>query len=321
MVFVHVHATGPSRRLPDSRTKPLWRTGIESLRVRNSNKVNTWAREARACGSTIVFNSLFHEGSICRIEKLSRGIGTSVLTMVLCMTLDMYPCEAAYEMSSIAEGDTTQISSPLPSRSPWGGSRLYKKSYLVQALLQNRDGGVESSRHGSLVEEKVGSGEQMPISSTIVVVEKGNSAAQQAATGEKKETLEDQNAIKKKIKWLNEVTSQITEELNDTHPPPLKGHVEQARGKVSTELSAISGSMGNVASDLKEGFVGLKDTITSIASQESEKQKVSGSISDDDSVAAAAPAPAAPAPAAAPAAVEKKDIAAAATQQAKREDN
>lgn len=289
--FVHVHITSPIGRSWRCSMKASSRVGGGFQRVRNVLKVDILGRGERECGSErIVFSSLFHEASISRIENLSRGVATSVLAMALCVALDTFPCDAAYAVSPNAEDGMSRISSSLtcgPSRSCWGASQLYKKSYLMQALLQNSDGGIESSGTDSPTKENVGAGAETFFNSTGVIVENGNSATQQtAAEKKKKETIEDQNAIKKKIKWLNEVTSQITEELNDVHPPPLKGQVEQARGKVSTELSAISGSMSNVASDLKEGFVGLKDTITSIASQEGEKQKASapsgGSGNEDD---------------------------------------
>jgi hypothetical protein len=237
-----------------------------------------------------VFNSLFHDGgaSICSVEKLPRGIVTSVLAMVLCMALDTFTCEAADAIVPLSTEGDMPVSSLMASGSrkfTWDTSRLYKKSYLMQALLQNGDGGISSGSHDSLEgESRKSAAEGMLVGSKRVTVEDANAAVQQATIEKKNETLEDQNSLKKKIKWLNEVTSQITEELNDTHPPPLKGHVEEARGKVSTELSAISGSMSNVASDLKEGFIGLKDTIKSIASSSSSQENVSTSsiVANDD---------------------------------------
>ena len=290
MVFVQVHTYRPAASiLSGCRTKPSRRLGVGSLRVcyiKTCSKVDILAREARDCGSTIMFNSFFHDGgaSICSIEKLPRGIATSALAMVFCMALDTFPCEAAHAIVPLSTEADTPVSRPLASgssKSTWDTSRLYKKSYLMQALLQNSDGGITSGSNASLVEENR---ESAADGSTRIMVDDGSTAVQQATIEKKNETLEDQNSIKKKIKWLNEVTSQITEELNDIHPPPLKGHVEQARGKVSTELSAISGSMSNVASDLKEGFIGLKDTIKSIASSSSSQENVSTSsiVANDD---------------------------------------
>ena len=313
-MFVQVHTNRPiTSTVSGCRTKRLCRIGIGPLRVcniRTHSKVDILAKEELECASTRVFNSLFHDGcaAICSMEKLPRGIAQSVLAMVLCMALDTFPCEAAHAIVPLSTDGDTLVSRTMASGSStshWDTSRLYKKSYLMQALLQNSDGGINSGINDSYMEgNRENAAEGSLVSSTSAMVEDGNGALQQGTTEKKKQTLEDQNSLKRKIKWLNEVTSQITEELNDIHPPPLKGHVEQARGKVSTELSAISGSMSNVASDLKEGFIGLKDTITSIASSSQEVEKesasTSSSIGDDGSnsngdgkkdIAAAAVAP------------------------------
>jgi len=68
------------------------------------------------------------------------------------------------------------------------------------------------------------------------------------------------------IKWLNQVTLRITDELDAIHPPPLKNLVAQATDSdIVREFQDVRKVFGSVASDLKEGFVGLEGTIESIS--------------------------------------------------------
>lgn len=67
------------------------------------------------------------------------------------------------------------------------------------------------------------------------------------------------------IQWLNTVTAKATDELNEIHPPPLKDLVANAgASSVVQEIQGVTKVFGNVASDLKDGFVGLKGTIQSL---------------------------------------------------------
>ena len=67
------------------------------------------------------------------------------------------------------------------------------------------------------------------------------------------------------IQWLNSVTGRATDELNEIHPPPLKDLVANAgSSNVVQEIEGVTKVFGNVASDLKDGFVGLKGTIQSL---------------------------------------------------------
>ena len=69
-----------------------------------------------------------------------------------------------------------------------------------------------------------------------------------------------------RIKWLNEVTTSITDELDMIHPPPLKNLVAQATSSdMAHELEGVGKVFGTVANDLKEGFVGLEGTIESLS--------------------------------------------------------
>lgn len=66
------------------------------------------------------------------------------------------------------------------------------------------------------------------------------------------------------IQWLNTVTAKATDELNEIHPPPLKDLVANARdSNVVQEIQGVTKVFGSVASDLKDGFVGLNKTIVS----------------------------------------------------------
>jgi len=68
------------------------------------------------------------------------------------------------------------------------------------------------------------------------------------------------------IKWLNQVTLSITDELDAIHPPPLKNLVAQATDSdIVREFQDVGKVFGSVASDLKEGFLGLEGTIESIS--------------------------------------------------------
>lgn len=68
-----------------------------------------------------------------------------------------------------------------------------------------------------------------------------------------------------RIKWLNQVTSQVTEELNEVHPPPLRDMVDSVMSsEMSKDIQGISHVVGGVVGDLKDGFVGLHDTIRHI---------------------------------------------------------
>lgn len=69
------------------------------------------------------------------------------------------------------------------------------------------------------------------------------------------------------IHWLNDVTGKATDELNMIHPPPLKELVANAGSSTMVqEIQGVTKVFGNVASDLKDGFVGLKGTIQSLGS-------------------------------------------------------
>ena len=68
------------------------------------------------------------------------------------------------------------------------------------------------------------------------------------------------------IKWLNQVTLSITDELDAIHPPPLKNLVAQATDSdIVREFQDVGKVFGSVASDLKEGFLELEGTIESIS--------------------------------------------------------
>ena len=84
-----------------------------------------------------------------------------------------------------------------------------------------------------------------------------------------------------RIKWLNEVTSRITDELDVVHPPPLKNLVAQATDSdIVRELNDVGKVFGNVASDLREGFVGLEGTIGSISRGEESGIRLPSSSGD-----------------------------------------
>lgn len=71
------------------------------------------------------------------------------------------------------------------------------------------------------------------------------------------------------IQWLNTVTAKATDELNEMHPPPLKDLVANAgSSNVVQEIQGVTKVFGNVASDLKDGFVGLKGTIKSLGTEQ-----------------------------------------------------
>ncbi|WPT13396.1 hypothetical protein PSENEW3_00001237 [Picochlorum sp. SENEW3] len=82
-----------------------------------------------------------------------------------------------------------------------------------------------------------------------------------------------------KIKWLNQVTSQVTEEeLNEAHPPPLRDMVDSVMSsEVSKDIQGISHVVGGVVVDLKDGFVGLNDTIRHINNEDNPLMKKASS--------------------------------------------
>lgn len=70
------------------------------------------------------------------------------------------------------------------------------------------------------------------------------------------------------LQWLNTVTAKATDEINVTHPPPLKDLVANAgSSSVVQEIEGVTKVFGNVASDLKDGFVGLKGTIQNLGGE------------------------------------------------------
>lgn len=81
-----------------------------------------------------------------------------------------------------------------------------------------------------------------------------------------------------RIKWLNQVTSQVTEELNEVHPPPLRDMVDNVMSsEVSKDIQGISHVVGGVVGDLKDGFVGLNDTIRHINDEDNPLMKKASS--------------------------------------------
>lgn len=84
-----------------------------------------------------------------------------------------------------------------------------------------------------------------------------------------------------RIKWLNQVTSQVTEELNEVHPPPLRDIVDSVMSsEVSKDIQGISNVVGGAVDDLKDGFVGLNDTIRHINDEDNPlKKKIASSSS------------------------------------------
>lgn len=82
-----------------------------------------------------------------------------------------------------------------------------------------------------------------------------------------------------RIKWLNQVTSQVTEEeLNEAHPPPLRDMVDNVMSsEVSKDIQGISHVVGGVVGDLKDGFVGLNDTIRHINDEDNPLMKKASS--------------------------------------------
>ena len=74
---------------------------------------------------------------------------------------------------------------------------------------------------------------------------------------------EQDMSIAQRIKWLNQVTTQVTDELNVVHPPPLKDVLGKAMSSdLLKDIQGVNSVIDNVVGDLKDGFVGLKDTIT-----------------------------------------------------------
>jgi hypothetical protein len=74
---------------------------------------------------------------------------------------------------------------------------------------------------------------------------------------------EQDMSIADRIKWLNQVTTQVTDELNVVHPPPLKDVLGKAMSSdLVKDIQGVNSVIDNVVGDLKDGFVGLKDTIT-----------------------------------------------------------
>jgi len=72
--------------------------------------------------------------------------------------------------------------------------------------------------------------------------------------------------FQQRIQWLDQVTSHITDELDVVHPPPLRNVLAKATSsEMVQELRGVGKVFGSVASDLKEGFVGLEETIESLA--------------------------------------------------------
>lgn len=76
-------------------------------------------------------------------------------------------------------------------------------------------------------------------------------------------------SFQERIKWLNQVTSRITDELDTVHPPPLRNIVAKATSSdIAQELQGVGKVFGSVASDLKEGFIGLEGTIEGLAKRD-----------------------------------------------------
>lgn len=173
-----------------------------------------------------------------RVKILRRSLGALCLSCAMLCAPSSGPADAkAFDGREVIQSFAGSIES----------NNMFKKSYMIQAVLNNSgEVSMEEAVKMPTVVEPAGKGEK------VESTQSGN-----------EKTDKDPKGIRDQIKWLNQVTSRATEELNEISPPPLRGQVESAISKVSaTQLSSVGGVMSSVVTDLKEGFVGLKNTIS-----------------------------------------------------------
>ncbi len=126
---------------------------------------------------------------------------------------------------------------------------------------------------------------ERPQSAPALAFEASRMSSSRTASGESAATSligQDIESLLGRIQWLNQVTLRITDELEVAHPPPLKNLIAQVTNSgLAEELEGVGKVFGTVASDLKEGFVGLVGTIESISRGEDSGIHLPGHLNAD----------------------------------------
>ena len=178
------------------------------------------------------------------------------------------------EASNAARTNETMVSNVSIASSRWYGQNPFMMASAAAARSQLASAPAVAS-------------ETTRISSSVLVGQasggsaKASVAATQASvaafpTGKNTESLVG------RIQWLNQVTLRVTDELEVIHPPPIKKLFAQVTNSgMAGELEGAGKVLGTVASDLKEGFVGLVGTIESISRGEDSGIHLPERVSED----------------------------------------
>jgi hypothetical protein len=192
------------------------------------------------------------------------------------------------EASNAARTNETMVSNVSIATSRWYGQNPFMMASAAAARSQLASAPAvasETTRISSsvLVGQASGGSAKASVAATqaSVAATQASVAATQASvaafpTGKNTESLVG------RIQWLNQVTLRVTDELELIHPPPIKKLFAQVTNSgMAGELEGAGKVLGTVASDLKEGFVGLVGTIESISRGEDSGIHLPERVSED----------------------------------------